>query len=144
MKFVYFDSAHAIEVHNAIILKSGGIFGIKDIGLLYSVLELIQNDDYYGSLEEKLTHLCYSINKNHAFNDGNKRASIALSAYLLEINGWDFKINRFIIEMENIAVDIADNRIDKELLAEIITSILFEDDSTEYLKLKIIYAKGGI
>ncbi len=144
MEFFYFDSAHAIEVHDVIISKSGGISGIKDIGLLYSVLELIQNDDYYGSLEEKVTHLCYSINKNHAFNDGNKRASIALSTYLLEINGWDFKINRFIIEMENIAVDIADNRIDKELLVEIVTSILFEDEYSEYLKLKIIYAKGGI
>lgn len=144
MEVIYFDSAHAIQVHNVIILKSGGISGVKDVGLLLSVLDLIQNDDYYISLEEKVTHLCYSINKNHAFNDGNKRASIALSAYFLQINGCDFIINRFIIEMENIAVDIADNRIHKELLLEIITSVLFEDDFSEELKLKIIYAKGGL
>jgi death-on-curing protein len=44
--------------------------------------------------------------------------------------------------MENIAVDVADNRIDKDLLFEIICSIVYEEDYTEELKLKIIYAKG--
>ena len=44
--------------------------------------------------------------------------------------------------MENIAVDVADNRIDKDLLFEIITSIIYDDDYSEDLKLKIIYAKG--
>lgn len=44
--------------------------------------------------------------------------------------------------MENIAVDVADNRIDKDLLFEIITSIIYDDDYSEGLKLKMIYAKG--
>ena len=43
--------------------------------------------------------------------------------------------------MENITVDVADNRIDKELLYEIIISLLYEEDYSESLKLKIIYAK---
>ncbi len=42
--------------------------------------------------------------------------------------------------MENIAVYVADNKIDKELLREIIGSILIEDDFNEELKLKIIEA----
>jgi len=42
--------------------------------------------------------------------------------------------------MENIAVYVADNKIDKELLQEIISSILIEDDFNEELKLKIIDA----
>lgn len=141
-QFLYFDIEHAIKVHDEIIEKSGGFSGIKDIGNLESVLDHIQNDLYYPSFEEKLTHLCYSINKNHAFSDGNKRSSIALSAYFIELNGLSFKTDRFIIEMENISVDVADNRIDKELLQEIITSILYEDDYSEELKLKIIYAKS--
>lgn len=44
--------------------------------------------------------------------------------------------------MENIAVDVADNRIDKELLQEIISSLLYEYDYSENLKLKIIIAKS--
>jgi death-on-curing protein len=129
-------------VHDEIINQSGGMLGILNINLLESVIEHVQNDLYYPNLEHKLTHLFYSINKNHSFQDGNKRASIALSAYFLEINNCSFRVERFIAEMENIAVDVADNRIDKDLLFEIITSIVYDNDYSEDLKLKIIYAKG--
>lgn len=142
MEFAYFDTTHAIEVHDEIINQSGGVLGILNINLLESVIEHVQNDLYYPDLEHKLTHLFYSINKNHSFQDGNKRASIALSAYFLEINNCSFRVERFIEEMENIAVDVADNRIDIDLLFEIITSIIYDDDYSEELKLKIIYAKG--
>ena len=81
MEFRYFDSGHATYVHDEIILKSGGIGGILNLGILESSLEHIQNDLYYPDLEDKLTHLFFSINKNHSFQDGNKRSSIALSAY---------------------------------------------------------------
>ena len=126
--FNYFSTEYAIFVHDQIIITSGGILGII-------------NDLYYPNIEDKLTHLFFSINKNHCFNDGNKRASIALSAYFLEINNCSFIIPRFIEQMENITVDVADNRIDKELLYEIIISLLYEEDYSESLKLKIIYAK---
>jgi death-on-curing protein len=142
MAFVYFDTAHAIAVHDEIINQTGGVLGILNSGLLDSVIEHVQNDFYYPDLEHKITHLFYSINKNHSFQDGNKRASIVLSAYFLEINNFYFLTENFIAEMENIAVDVADNRIDKELLFEIISSIIYEEDYSEELKLKIIYAKG--
>lgn len=142
MAFAYFDTAHAIAVHDEIINQSGGILGILNINLLESVIEHVQNDFYYPEIEHKITHLFFSINKNHSFQDGNKRASIALSAYFLEINNCSFRVERFIAEMENIAVDVADNRIDKDLLFEIINSIIYEEDYSEELKLKIIYAKG--
>lgn len=141
MPFFYFDIPHAIQVHNEIIALSGGAKGLLNLGILESSLQHVQNDDYYPSLEEKVTHLFYSINKNHSFQDGNKRSSIALASYFLEINNCNFVIGRFIREMENIAVDVADNIIDKELLLEIITSLIYEDDYSEELKLKIIYAK---
>lgn len=138
--YIYFDIQHAIRTHDFIIEKSGGNSGIIEIGKVESVLEHIQNDLYYPEFEDKLTHLVFSVNKFHAFNDGNKRTSIALGAYLLEVNGIEYCIDKFIIEMENIAVYVADNKIDKELLREIISSILIEDDFNEELKLKIIEA----
>ena len=104
----------------------------------------MQNDLYYPEIENKVTYLFYAINKNHSFQDGNKRASIALSAYFLEINNLSFRVNRFIEEMENIAVDVADNRIDKDLLFEIVCSLTYENDFSEELKIKIINAKGLI
>lgn len=140
MAFNYFDIAHAIETHDFIINESGGSHGMKDIGLLEGVLEHIQNDLYYPEFELKITHLVFSINKFHAFSDGNKRSSIALGAYFLELNGLEYCVDRFIIEMENISVHVADNRIDKDLLHEIIYSIINEDDFSEELRIKIIDA----
>lgn len=42
--------------------------------------------------------------------------------------------------MENISVTVADNIIDKDLLEEIIESIIYDEDYSEELKLKIINA----
>jgi len=75
---LYFDITHAIEVHDWIIENSGGLAGINNLGLLESSLEHIQNDNYYPKIEDKLTHLVFSIIKFHAFTDANKRSSIAL------------------------------------------------------------------
>ncbi len=46
--------------------------------------------------------------------------------------------------MENIAVTVADNIIDKDLFQEIITSIINEEDYSEELKLKIISALSSV
>jgi death-on-curing protein len=138
MKLNYFTSEYVIKIHDKIIELSGGKSGVKEFGNIDSPIHHIQNDDYYPSFEEKLTHLVFSINKNHAFNDGNKRTSIALGAFFLEVNGLDVFVNKFIIEMENIAVTVADNLIDKELLGEIIYSLINEEEYSEEIKLKII------
>ena len=122
MELIYFTSEYAIKIHDKIITISGGIEGVKIYGNIDSPLTHIQNDDYYPTLEEKLTHLLFSFNKLHAFNDGNKRTSIAMGAFLLEVNGLGVFIDKFIIEMENIAVAVADNIINKDLLQEIINS----------------------
>lgn len=140
MAYNYFKADYAIRIHDKIINISGGIEGVKTYGNLDSPLTHIQNDDYYPSFEEKLTHLVFSFNKSHPFNDGNKRTSIAMGAFFLEVNGLDSFVNKFIIEMENFAVTVADNLIDKNLLQEIITSIINEPDYNEVLKLKIINA----
>jgi len=143
MKFIYFDFDFAVKEHDYIIKKSGGLTGAKDLGLLHATLDFVKDDLYYPNLEDKVAYLFYSINKNHAFNDGNKRSSVALSAYFLEINGLGHTVSKFIRLMENFAVDVADNLIDRELLNEIIESIIYEDDFSYELKLKIINAKSS-
>lgn len=140
MALNYFTSEYAIKIHDKIIELSGGKAGIKDYGSIDSPLYHIQNDDYYKTFEDKLTHLIFSFNKFHAFNDGNKRTSIAIGAFFLEINGLEMFVDKFIIEMENIAVIVADNIIDKELFSEIIYSLINEEDYSEHLKLQIINA----
>ncbi|BFI60093.1 MULTISPECIES: type II toxin-antitoxin system death-on-curing family toxin [Yersinia] len=133
----YFEINHAIQVHDWIIENSGGLHGIKDIGVLDSVLEHIQNDWYYPTFVEKLSHLFFAINKFHAFNDGNKRSGIALSTYFLEINGFEHCVQLFVREMENIAVWVADGAIGKDLLNQIIHDLILCEEMMEGTKLEI-------
>jgi death-on-curing protein len=144
MKLNYFTSEYAIRIHDKIIEISGGKSGTKDFGNIDSPLTHIQNDEYYPTFEEKLTHLVFSFIKFHAFNDGNKRTAIAMGAFFLTVHGLDPFVDKFIIEMENVAVTVADNIIDKSLLADIIASIINEEDHSEELKLKIIHALSEI
>jgi death-on-curing protein len=139
LTFLYFDVPHALRTQSWIIENSGGLGGIKNVQHIESVLGHIQNDDYYPEMADKLTHLVFSVNKHHPFNDGNKRSSIGLGAYFLELNGYDYVVTRFVREMENIAVYVADNLITKDLLHEVITSLLYEDDYPENLKLSLIF-----
>jgi death-on-curing protein len=140
MAFNYFDTTHAIQEHDSIIDKSGGLMGVSKPEQLDSVIAFVQHDDYYPEFIDKVVYLFYGINKGHCFVDGNKRASITLTAYFLEINNMDFVVSKFISRMENIAVHVANNKIDKDLLHKIISSIIYEDDYSEELKLKIYQA----
>lgn len=141
MAYLYFNKVHAIREHDYIVEHSGGLSGIKNEGYLEATLEFVQNDLYYPTIEEKASYLLYALNKNHAFNDGNKRTSVALTAYFFELNGLDFIVGKFIRGIENIVVDVADNVIDRELLFDIINSFIYEDEFSDGLKLRIINAK---
>ena len=141
---LYFDAQHAVDVHDWIIENSGGLPGLKDSGLLESVLEHIQNDDYYPTFDVKLTHLIFGINKFHAFNDGNKRSSLTLGAYFLTLNGYDYCVQQFFLQMENIVVAVAEGAIDKNLLQRVVVSLIEEDDFSDELKLDLYEAMGQI
>lgn len=137
----YFDLAHAENTHDEVISISWWSFGYhKTKQDLNSVIEFMKHDDYYPSFEEKLTHLIFSINKNHIFLDWNKRTSIALWAYFLELNWYDYCVKYFIREMENISVWLAEWKITKLLLQKIVKSIIYEPEFDEALKLEIIHA----
>jgi death on curing protein len=135
----YFDVDHAVQVHDRIIEKSGGMSGINNPGQLESSLTHLQNDDYYPDFVDKLTYLVFALVKFHVFSDGNKRSSIALGAYFLELNGYRIT-KKFTREMENIVVWLAENKIKEELLRDLIESLIYEDDYNEELKLRLLLA----
>ena len=137
---LYFDVQHAVAVHDWIIDNTGGLAGIKDLGQLDSALQHIQNDDYYPTFDAKLMHLIFGINKFHAFNDGNKRSSLTLGAYFLTLNGYDYCVPQFMLQMENIVVALAEGSISKDLLHRITISLIEEDDFSDELKLELAHA----
>ena len=126
----YITLEEAIAKHDAIILASGGLLGLRDEGLLISALTLIQNDLYYPTFSSKLVHLIFSINKNHCFIDGNKRAAVSLAGSFLLKNGWPTEfIASFIIAMEEVVVWLANDEITKRTLARIIICLFYKYES---------------
>jgi death-on-curing protein len=141
MAIIYLTLEQAIEVHRKTVeVSGGGAIGHLELGKLESVLEHIQNDDYYPTFEEKLTHLFFCACKFHCFQDGNKRIAITLCAQMLLFNGYLYCSSQFIREMENISYHVAAGNIGKELLREIITATINGEMDSESLKLKILEA----
>ncbi len=141
MTIVYLTLEQAVEVHQKTVeVSGGGAPGHLDLGKLESVLQHIQNDDYYPSFEDKLTHLFFSACKFHCFQDGNKRIAITLCAQMLLFNGYLYCSVPFIREMENISYHVAAGNIDKDLLREFITAVIQGDEDGEELKLKVLHA----
>lgn len=138
----YITLDEAIKIHQQTVKHSGGgALGHFDLGRLDSVLQNIQNDDYYPTFVDKITHLFFCACEFHCFEDGNKRIAITLSTQFLLINGYMSVAQSFMKEMENISYQVAAGKINKDLLHEIMDSILkghFETD--EVLKLEIINA----
>lgn len=145
MSIVYLTAEQAVEVHRKTVeISGGGALGSLDLGKLRSVLQHMQNDDYYPTFEDKLTHLFHSACKFHCFQDGNKRIAITLCAQMLLLNGYLYCSGHFIREMENISYHVAAGNINKELLHEIISAVINGDENDEELKLKILHAIAGI
>lgn len=138
---IYITIDQALETyHRTIEVSGGGCNGVLNQGQLEGTLEQIQNDTWYPTFEAKLTHLVYASNRNHCFQDGNKRISISLGAQFLLLNGYVFISSKFITYMENISYHLAAGRISKELLTEIITALMNGEEEDESLKLKILSA----
>ena len=142
MKISYFSNIdEVILLHEKTVeISGGGTKGILNLNSLLATLEHIQNDNYYPTFEEKLTHLFFAANKGHCFVDGNKRIAISLGSMFLLKNGYLLAAKDFLFRMETISYHLAAGRISKELLFEIINSIINEPDYNEELKLKIIKA----
>ncbi len=139
---VYITIDQAIETHRKTIQYSGGgVLGQLDTGRLDSVLTHIQEDRYYPTFIDKLTHLFFCTCQFHCFEDGNKRLAITLSAQFLLLNGYMSTAKAFFTITENISYHVASGKIKKDLLHSIITAIMdgtFE--TNEELKLAIVNA----
>ena len=85
------DCETALILHELVADVSGGAVGTRDINLLESSLsscfQTFSGVELYPSIEEKGAFLGFSLIKNHAFIDGNKRIGLLIMLTFLEING---------------------------------------------------------
>lgn len=77
------------------------------INNIYSTFDDVE---LYPTIVEKATRLCFSLIKNHAFSDGNKRIGIASMLCFLHLNNIKLKYTQR--ELIDIGLGCAKNKID--------------------------------
>ena len=80
-----------INMQDSLIKNTGGLPGIRDIGLLESALAApfasFGGAELYPTVQEQAARLAYGITNNHAFVDGNKRIGVLALLTFLAQNG---------------------------------------------------------
>jgi len=91
----YLTPQNVIQVHYEIVKETGGLQGLRDLGLLESALarpmQTFGGQDLYITLELKAAALVHSLLMNHMFLDGNKRTATICMIEFLILNGIKFK-----------------------------------------------------
>jgi death-on-curing protein len=109
-----------LDLHRRVIEQSGGASGIRDLGLLESVIAqprmTFGGEDLYPDLLEKAAALGFSIIMNHPFLDGNKRTGHAATETFLVLNG--LEINAPVDEQEHVVLAIASGELGREAFVE--------------------------
>jgi death on curing protein len=88
---VFLSEAQVLGIHAEQIRLFKGASGLLDRNLLGSAVTQPQNACFYGgkrSLFELAAEYAFSLGKNHAFQDGNKRVGAAAAIAFLDVNGW--------------------------------------------------------
>lgn len=129
MKYLSLDEA--IILHNDIMEAMNGLQGYNKSQITYleSALTHIQNDEFYPSFLDKLTHLIFSCVKFHPLPyivllDGNKRTVLYIAKAFIKLNYPEFLREDFYEKLEDVVVDVASGEIDKENLKKILIEIL--------------------
>ena len=136
---VYITPEQARATHaKTIEYSGGGTLEELDFERLEGVLNNIQNDEWYPTFIDKLTHLFFCTCQFHCFADGNKRLAVTLSALFLLQNGYLWIAQTFLTKTENISLYVAAGKINKDLLHKIMMAIMNDTyDKDEGLKLEI-------
>jgi death-on-curing protein len=88
------DVDQFLKIHDDIIDKYGGVYGIRDEDALESVILKPYMSAFgqyiYPTFFEKLSALFQAIVKNHPMADGNKRTGFYVVKWILNENGYVF------------------------------------------------------
>lgn len=114
---IYISLDEVLAIHDDMVQRYGGSFGIRDLGLIQSAIARPQatfgGEDLYPKVIDKAAALFHSLIFNHAFTDGNKRTSLTSTARFLHLNGYelnadDQELIEFPLRVENKHLDIGE------------------------------------
>jgi death on curing protein len=113
-RFIGLDEV--IELHRLLIEQTGGMPGIRDLGLLESAVAQPQmtfgGQELYPSIADKAAALCFSLVMNHPFVDGNKRIGQAAMEVFLVVNGHELDCP--VAEQEDEILGLAAGEVKRE------------------------------
>lgn len=111
-----------ITMHKKLIEKTGGLDGIRDMGMLESAVMncnlTFSEEELYPTIEEKSARIAFSICNNHPFIDGNKRTAVLAMLVTLKVNKINVSFKQ--TELISIGLGLADGSMSYESLVEII------------------------
>ena len=117
---ILLTSQEIISIHSKLIVKTGGLDGLRDIGLLESAIASANNAfadvEQYPTVEEKSARLAFAIVNNHSFLDGNKRIGILTMLMTLKLN--NVKITYTQQELIDLGLSIADGTLKYKSILE--------------------------
>ena len=105
-------------IHREVLQAHGGSAGIRDEGLLDSAVAAPQatmmgKPMFREPVEVAAAYLFY-LCRNHPFIDGNKRTALATCLVFLSENGYLSKEKLDVDAWEQLVLDVAASRIDRE------------------------------
>ncbi len=113
-----------ISVHSSLIEATGGMDGVRDMGLLESALEApfqtFGGQDLYPALIQKAARLGYSLVSNHPFVDGNKRIGVHTMLVFLAVNGVEIECTQK--ELIDVGLSLANGTMNAEKLSAWLSS----------------------
>lgn len=92
----YLTAEELLAIHQRMLLATGGLEGIRDVGLLYSIADrpkmAMMGREFYPDHFSKAAAYFEGLATYHVFADGNKRTAITATAVFLRANGYHLKI----------------------------------------------------
>lgn len=107
-------------LHRRALREKGGSAGVKDAGAVESAVAQPQmtfgGEDIYPTLADKAAALGFSLIKNHAFTDANKRVGHAAMETFLVMNGYE--LTGDVDEQERVILTLAASTMEREEFTE--------------------------
>ena len=105
----YLTAEQVLFIHARLIAETGGLHGVRDVGLLRSSVErpraTFDGKELYRAPVSKAAALMESLIGNHPFLDGNKRTAITAAGIFLKLNGYDLTASQK--ELESFTLEMA-------------------------------------
>jgi death-on-curing protein len=115
----YLDGEEVLVIHAFLIERTGGLHGVRDVGLLKSILEAPRQTfggrALYPDLWTKAAVYLERFAKYHVFVDGNKRTAIAVAARFLRVNRYEFRADNAAVV--HFMVHVIVKRLDVSVIA---------------------------